>query len=120
MEEMLGVPVEYILFHQPDVGGKWYEIDGLQLGGMINISEKFYKENFEYFSDSNGYWRFKRLEDVLLDSQKNSSFNTSGLVAKKPMFPFERVRRCTEGRAASALRLYDESMVNSGRLNIKE
>ena len=32
---------------------------------MINTYAKYFKENVEYCSDSNGYWRYKRLEDFL-------------------------------------------------------
>lgn len=36
-------------------------------GGLINVYSSFFKEHFNYCSDSLGYWRFDRLEDVLKD-----------------------------------------------------
>lgn len=36
-----------------------------QYGGLINSYASFFKENYSYCSDSLGYWRFDRLEDVL-------------------------------------------------------
>lgn len=36
-------------------------------GGLINVYSSFFKEHYNYCGDSLGYWRFDRLEDVLLD-----------------------------------------------------
>lgn len=36
-------------------------------GGMINVYASFFKQHYNYCSDSLGYWRFDRLEDVLKD-----------------------------------------------------
>ena len=36
-------------------------------GGLINVYASFFKEHYNYCSDSLGYWRFDRLEDVLND-----------------------------------------------------
>jgi hypothetical protein len=38
-------------------------------GGLINVYSAFFKEHFKYCSDSLGYWRFDRLEDVLNDDK---------------------------------------------------
>ena len=32
---------------------------------MINAYAKYFKDNVEYCSDSNGYWRHQRLENFL-------------------------------------------------------
>lgn len=36
-------------------------------GGIINVYSSFFKEHFDYCSDSLGYWRYDRLEDTLND-----------------------------------------------------
>lgn len=36
-------------------------------GGLINVYSSHFKEKYSYCSDSLGYWRFDRLEDVLND-----------------------------------------------------
>lgn len=36
-------------------------------GGLINVYSSFFKKHYNYCSDSLGYWRFDRLEDVLND-----------------------------------------------------
>ena len=40
-----------------------------QYGGLINVYSSFFKERYNYCSDSLGYWRFDRLEDVLNDDK---------------------------------------------------
>ena len=50
---------------------------------MINVYAKYFIENVEYCSDSDGYWRHKRLEDFYVQIMIKSGFNTSWLVAKK-------------------------------------
>lgn len=41
----------------------------LNYGGLINVYSSFFKEHYNYCSDSLGYWRYDRLEDVLCDEQ---------------------------------------------------
>lgn len=36
-------------------------------GGLINVYSSFFKEHYNYCSDSLGYWRFDRLEEVIND-----------------------------------------------------
>ena len=38
-------------------------------GGLINVYSSYFKEHYNYCSDSLGYWRFDRLEDVLNDEK---------------------------------------------------
>lgn len=40
-----------------------------QYGGLINVYSSFFKEHYNYCSDSLGYWRYDRLEDVLNDKK---------------------------------------------------
>src|SRR5258708_18581462 len=37
--------------------------------GMINAYSEYYEKRVGYCSDSNGYWRFRRLEDVLREAK---------------------------------------------------
>ena len=38
-------------------------------GGLINVYASFFKEHYNYCGDSLGFWRFDRLEDVLIDEK---------------------------------------------------
>lgn len=67
--EWFDSPCRVISFHNPDVG-IGIDLSEISYGGMINASSDFYRKNFNYVSDSNGYWRFQRLQDVLLAGAK--------------------------------------------------
>ncbi len=121
LEEIIGVNVSVLSFHNPDVGGDWYKIDDLWLGDTLNVYSRYFRENFEYCSDSNGYWRFQRLEDVLACSKDKriQVLTHPGWWQKKVMYPYDRVKRCVEGRKNHNLELYNSELKKSKRLNIR-
>lgn len=65
LERNLGVKIEVFSFHnttpftQSCLENKY--------GGLVNVYSSYFKQNYKYCGDSLGYWRFDRLEDVLLD-----------------------------------------------------
>jgi len=88
--------------------------------GMLNVYSTTIQKNIEYCSDSNGYWRFKRLEDVIQDKKtRNLQILTHPeLWQDSVMSPKERVYRCADGRAAKSKAWYDAILKNNGRENI--
>lgn len=121
LENILEVNISVISFHNPDVGGDWYKANDLWFGDTLNVYSSYFRENFEYCSDSNGYWRFQRLEDVLLHSKdkKIQILTHPGWWQKKAMYPYDRVKRCVEGRRQHNLELYTNALERSKRLNIR-
>lgn len=121
LEQILDVNISVLSFHNPDVGGDWCKINDLWLGDTLNVYGSYFRENFEYCSDSNGYWRFRRLEDVLVDSKnkKIQILTHPGWWQKEAMYPYERVRRCVEGRDNHNLELYTNTLEKLRRLNIR-
>lgn len=121
LEEILHTKINYLSFHNPDVGGDWYKLDDLKIGDMWNVYGKVFREQFEYCSDSNGYWRFKRLQDVLLDSKGKKIHVLTHPVwwQKNPMYPYDRIRRCIDCRAKNNLNSYNELLEKIGRTNVK-
>lgn len=88
--------------------------------GLINATSDFFRFKVEYCSDSNGYWRFQRLEDVL---QKTN--NKSLQILTHPemwqdaiMSPKERVMRCIDGRSQKTKQWYENILKEYGRPNI--
>lgn len=65
MEDNLGVEIDTFSFHNTTP----FTMSCLEYkyGGLINVYSNFYKSRYNYCSDSLGYWRFDRLEDVLND-----------------------------------------------------
>jgi len=122
LEELLETKVDYLSFHNPDVGGgEWHKTDDMEIGNMLNVYGKYYRDNFEYCSDSNGYWRYARLENVLLnckDKRVHVLLHPCWW-QREPMYPYDRVKRCVVGRAMSALKSYNKLLDISGRKNVK-
>ena len=83
------------------------------------LSAKF-KNEIPYISDSNGYWRFKRLKDVLLNAEEKNLH-----VLTHPAWwqdqeeePYYRIKRCVDERANNTLANYEKQLDKDGRLNI--
>jgi len=66
--EWLGFSCRVVSFHNPDTG-VILDYSQFSLAGLINASSEYFRKDYEYVSDSNGYWRFSRLEDVLKSSK---------------------------------------------------
>ncbi len=88
--------------------------------GLINCySDKFQKE-VGYCSDSNGYWRFARLEDILIEAacEKLQVLTHPELWQDEIMSPKQRVYRCIDERAIKTKQWYDTTLKNHNRENI--
>ena len=93
-----------------------------EISGLINTYGKFFRD-IPYISDSNGYWRFDYLKDVL-QLQKNYYDRLHVLLhpewwVPETMSPRNRVLRAIEGRAKSAILNYDLLLEKCGRKNVK-
>lgn len=88
-------------------------------GGLMNCYSSFFKSNVSYCSDSNGYWRFKALGDVLNSATDPclQVLTHPGWWQSEPRFPRERIFRSTFGRAASVMDFYDAALETDGREN---
>lgn len=119
IENLFKTTVRVFSFHDPDTTNALTFTEDI-LGGMINTYGKFFKTNYTYCSDSNGYWRFKRLEDVL---ESSASTNLHILTHPEwwvpiPMSPRSRIFRSIDGRAKNLKSNYDSVLEKTGRRNI--
>ncbi len=67
LEDWLERPVSAVSLHNPDVR----RVAGMRddrLAGLPNAYGAALEAAYEYVSDSNGYWRFRRLPDLLADA----------------------------------------------------
>jgi hypothetical protein len=90
------------------------------IGGMINVYGASLRRRYEYCSDSNGYWRHKRLIDVI---QSSTHTNLHVLThaewwVPSAMSPWKRVQRCVAGRSTSLLDSYERDLQRSRRINL--
>lgn len=67
MEMNLGVQIDTFSFH--NTTSFTQSCISYLYGGLVNVYSSFFKKNYNYCSDSLGYWRFDRLEEVLIDDK---------------------------------------------------
>ena len=118
LEDVFEAPVRAFSLHNPDVAG-WAD-DSDEVAGMVNAYGASLRRSFGYCSDSNGYWRFRRLRDVLEEAadERLHVLTHPEWWVPEPMSPRERVSRCIEGRAAQQHERYDRVVAAMGRANI--
>lgn len=89
-------------------------------GGLINCYSRTFKTTIPYCSDSNGYWRFRRLRDVLESTQDPclQVLTHPGWWQAVAQHPRERIFRSVYGRASAIMNLYDAGLEAHGRENL--
>ena len=91
-------------------------------GGLINVYSSFFKENYDYCSDSTGIWRFERLEDKLLDPsvQHLQVLTHDGMWSEKIMSPHSRIMSCVQCEADRQKTSYTVNLPKTGNINVGE
>ena len=118
LEKLLSTKIKVFSFHNPSK--KILKYNNFKYANMINVYSKFLKENIHYCSDSNGYWRFQKLENFLDKNYKKIQVTTHpGWWTLKFMKPRQKIKRCIDGRAINCLKSYDKILFDTGRKNIR-
>lgn len=119
LERTVGCAVRAVSFHNPDTTRSDILHEN-QLAGMINAYGRDIQERYTYCSDSNGYWRFLRLWDVLQDAavERIHILTHPEWWVPEAMSPRERFARCVRGRADAVSQRYDAQLREFGRANI--
>lgn len=118
LEDALDVSVDMVSWHDPEAAGL-LDVQDDVLAGMVNCYSSRLREDYEYVSDSNGYWRFQSLEDALAaGSPRLHVLTHPGWWTPEPMSPRARVDRCLLGRARAVGEGYDAELAADGRANI--
>lgn len=88
--------------------------------GLINTYAKRFHKEIGYCSDSNGYWRHKRLEDVLTEGEFRSLqvLTHPEWWQDEILSPKQRVLRCIEGRSEYVITNYENFLKLHGRSDI--
>lgn len=105
-------------FHNPDAFLLTCERDSY--GGLINCYSRKFKDRIPYCSDSNGYWRYRRLHDVLEKAAEPclQVLTHPGWWQDEPLYPRQRIFRSVYGRADAVMALYDDTLQAHGRDNL--
>lgn len=118
LEEILGVSVEAVSFHNPKAEHLTLDAD-TYAGGLVNAYSRTLMQAVTYTSDSNGYWRYRPLLEVLQDESvtRLQVLTHPGWWQDIEMPPRSRIWRSVYGRASNILRDYDELLRNDRREN---
>jgi hypothetical protein len=122
LERLLDVPVVAFSIHNPDVDNAAAPFQAMDdVCGMVNAYGPSITASFTYVSDSNGYWRHQRLDQVLTDGQPDRLhvLTHPEWWTDVPLSPRARVARCAEGRSRRQLERYDALLERAGRHNIR-
>ena len=120
LERVFQTKVHVFSLHNPDIDA-WVPTIKDEIGGLVNAYSNYLRKNYVYISDSNGYWRFQRLQDVLTAGKVDKLHVLTHPVwwTSEPMSPRARISRCIIGRATRQHKRYDEALRKAGRKNIK-
>jgi hypothetical protein len=119
--DFLESPVDAVSFHNPGVLNDDLSFDADTVRGLVNVYGDRLRSGYEYLSDSNGYWRFRPLLEVLAEGSNDRLhvLTHPEWWQASPMQPRERVIRSVEGRAGRTLRDYDDLLASAGRENLR-
>lgn len=118
LTDLFGAPVDAFSFHNTDPFTlscrRW------TYGGLVNTYAQYFQAEVGYCSDSNGIWRFRRLEDVLREGRdpRLQVLTHPAWWQERPMAPRERIQRCIDGRARRTAEWYDGFLDTAGRPNV--
>jgi len=120
LEESTAIPLQAISFHDPDAGNM-LKHSGRKIGGLINAYSEYLREEYEYCSDSNGYWRHQPIPDVIRKGchEKIQVLTHPMWWAKQPLPPRKRVTKMLLENMQNILQEYDNHLEAAGRKNIK-
>lgn len=115
LSQLLGCELNIISFHNPT--HKELSINRLKIAGLINTCAPRFMQKMKYLSDSNGYWRHERLEDILRYNQHKQLHVLlhPEWWQKEILSPWNRIKRCIHGRSKFVLSEYRSQLHKAGR-----
>jgi len=117
--DVAGVAVQVVSFHDPKPC-LLARLNSARFAGMMNVYGAKLRSRYKYCSDSNGYWRFDRLEDLLdprLHPRLHALTHPEWWVPTAQS-PLARVRRCVDGRRDATLASCAAELRRDGRKNV--
>ena len=118
IEMILERPVTCVSWHNPDVSNL-LDFDDREICGLRNAYAAHLRRDYAYCSDSNGYWRYRSMRQVVEEGHERLHLLTHpAWWTEQPMSPSERIDRAVMGRARAVRHAYDASLAKSGRTNV--
>ena len=118
LEDCFERQINAFSFHVPDDLSARFVNDSY--AGLANTYSAYFKSSVGYCSDSNGYWRHRRLEDVLREGgdARLQVLTHPEYWQDTVMSPRERVERCIRGRADKTREWYRTILQRTGREDV--
>lgn len=118
LEAIVEHRVNAVSWHNPDTTNLLNFKDD-EIAGLINVYSARFREGYVYASDSNGYWRFNAMANVIAEGHPRLHLLTHpGWWTPLPLSPSDRIDRALLGRARAVRQRYDALLTRSGRNNI--
>ncbi len=118
IETILEAPVRAVSWHNPDLSNL-LDFQDEAIAGLINAYSATIRRDYVYGSDSNGYWRFKPMAELIAEGHQRLHLLTHPeWWTAEPLPPSERIDRAILGRARTVRRDYDAGLARGGRKNI--
>ena len=119
LKKMFQIDINAISIHNPTTVDA-FDMKRERIDGMINTYSDYIMKNYTYCSDSNCYWRYQRLYDLLLKAEEDRLhvFTHDACWTPKPMSPRDRISRVIDGRAKKQHSIYDKLLKDLNRKNL--
>lgn len=118
LEKVFDISISEFAFHNPNPRSDTF--NSYRIGEYINASASYFRTEYTYASDSNGYWKFKSIPNVIQEVTSQNLCILTHPVWWTPtaQSPFERVKRAIMGRAIYTENHYCDLLNQYGRINI--
>jgi hypothetical protein len=118
VESLLQATIKVFSWHNPDFS-KLLDFDADHIAGLNNAYGARLRREYAYCSDSDGYWRFKPMGEVIDERGERLHLLTHPVWwTPDAMSPSDRIDRAILGRARKVRRDHDVTLERAGRGNI--
>ena len=116
IRELFDHPIATFAFHNPSPEN--LRCQQWECAGMVNTYAAYFRDEMGYCSDSNGYWRHDRLEDILRAARHERLQVLTHPVWWTPEVTSqrERLERCLVGRASMCRQYYEQAIAAGDRV----
>ena len=119
LKNIINNEIDIFSIHNPTTL-KNFESDNLNYFGFFNASSSELYKKYTYCSDSNGYWRYETLENLILNNNTKKLYVLTHPVwwQEIDMPPREKILRSILGRSNYSIKYYDNLLKINNRKNI--
>jgi hypothetical protein len=90
-----------------------------EYAGLINAYAEYFQREVKYCSDSNGYWRFERMRDLIDFGHSRLHLLTHcEWWTEEIMSPWQKIQKAIDGRANFNKESYIQLLKENNKINI--